>query len=357
MARLRTWFSRRGAIARRLIALALVFSVISSVLWFIPTRYFVTAPGAAIDTSRMVQVTGGQVRSGRLYMLILSTQPANLFWYLYAKVDHRADLETKEQFLEGYVDYNKYVELTRQMMVDSQLTAKAVALQQLGYGQGVRSAGVHITDLVTGSPAKGVLQQGDVIIAVDGQAVRSWVELGRVLSKIAPGTVVPMRIKRGTQEMPLSVPTTESTDPERKGTAAILAFIKDELAFDIPIPVKINAGPISGPSAGLMFTLQIIDQLTPGGIAGGMRVAGTGTIEPDGKVGRIGGVQQKVYTAEAAGADVLFVPRGNYADAAKVVTKIPLVPVDTVRDALDWLKGHRKEAGHSSPAFWLSSWL
>jgi len=357
LALLRTWLSRRGASARRLISLVLAFGVGFSILWFTPTRYFVTAPGAAIDTSRLVQVTGGQARAGHLYMLILSTQPANLFWYLYAKLDPRAELETKEEFLVGYEDYGKYVELTRQMMANSQHAAPAVALQLLGYGQGVRSAGVRITELVPGSPVKGVLQKGDVITEVRGQLVLSQSDLRDALSRITPGTPVPMQVKRGSQVLSLVVPTAEHTDPERKGTAAILAFIMDELSFDIPIPVKINAGPISGPSAGLMFTLQIIDQLTPGGISGGLKVAGTGTIEPDGKVGRIGGVQQKVYTAEAAGADVLFVPRGNYADAAKVATRVSLVPVDTVRDVLDWLKGHPKQAGHSGPAFWLSSWL
>ena len=103
-----------------------------------------------------------------------------------------------------------------------------------------------------------------------------------------------------------------------EGTAVFGITIQDELEFDDDaVPVEIRSGSIFGPSAGLMFTLQIIDQLTPGGLTD-LVVAGTGTIEPDGRVGRIGGVQQKVYTAEAAGADLMFVPRGNYEEAAAV---------------------------------------
>jgi len=122
-------------------------------------------------------------------------------------------------------------------------------------------------------------------------------------------------------------------------------FIKDYLVFDVPIPVQIRSGLITGPSAGLMFTLQIIDQLTPGGLTGDMVIAGTGTIEHDGSVGSIGGVRQKVFAAEVAGASVIFVPRENYPAAAAAATRIQVVPVDNVRDALNWLNQQKVKGG------------
>lgn len=348
------WYSRRRTWVRRLLLLVLTLLTVWGVLWFTPTAYYVTAPGAAIDTSRLVSVKGGAARSDHLYMLIVATQPANLFWYLYAKVDHRAVLETRTEFLgAGVEDYQKYLELTRRMMTDSQQTARALALQHLGYGQGVRTDGAEVSDLVQDGPATGVLQRGDVIVAVAGKPVSKRDDLVTITQGLPGGAPVAAQVRRGGKELALSVPTAPHPDPARKGSAYFGILLRDSLSFDIPIPVAIQTGAISGPSAGLMFTVQIIDQLSPQPIAPGMRVAGTGTIEPDGSVGAIGGVRQKVYTAEAAGAQVIFVPRANYTDAAKVATRIAVVPVDTYKDALAWLKAHAQQAGHSGPAFWL----
>lgn len=342
MALLHNWYSRRSILTRRLILLVLALVLTGSVLVFTPTPYYVTAPGAAIDTSRLIQVEGGARHSRQLLMLVLATQPANLFWYLYARVDPRAVLETGKEFLGDVEDYDKYLELTRQMMEDSRNTAPAIALQQLGLSRGVSRAGAYITDLASDSPARGVLQKGDVVDSFLGRPVTGVDEFRAAARTVAGGTPVALRVRRGKDLLDLTVPTASHTDPSLKGTAQFGIFLKDELLFDIPVNVQIKPGAITGPSAGLMFTLQIIDQLTPGGITGGLRVAGTGTIQADGGVGVIGGVEQKVYTAEVAGANVMFVPLGNYQAARKVATRVELVPVQNVREALDWLRQHRK---------------
>jgi PDZ domain-containing protein len=323
--------------------LGLGFIFAGSVLWFTPTAWYITAPGAAIDTSRLIDVPGGQPHRGKLYMMVVTTQPANLFWYVYAKADRRAILETPAQFLGNVEDYSKYVELTRQMMADSQKTAEAIALHLAGYGKGVTTNGVKVFDLTTDSPSKGLLTKDDVIIGIDGKPVTNQAELRAILTATAPGTRVQVRIRRGSAEQTVAVTTYEN--PSNKGSAALGVLIMDNLVYDVPVAVNIHAGAITGPSAGLMFTLQIIDQLTPGGITGGLKVAGTGTIEPDGSIGEIGGIQQKVYAAETAGASVFFAPRGNYEEARKVATRVELVPVDKVTDALQWLQAHRPKGG------------
>lgn len=343
MSLIRSWWSRRSLWTRRLILSIIGFFTLLTTLLVWPTPLYITAPGAAIDTSRLVQVEAGKPHRGRLLMLVVTTQPATLFWYMYGKLDSRAVLETEREFLGEIPDYQKYLELTRQMMADSQSTAKAVALELLGYGQGVRSLGVKVTDLTTGSPSAGHLQGGDLIVAAQGRPVTRVADLTAVMRGVAPGSLVELKIRRGDQFLTLSVPTQEH--PDRPRTAALGIFIKDELSFDIPIPITVRSGAITGPSAGLMFTLQIVDQLSAEPISGRLVVAGTGTVEADGSVGRIGGVQQKVFTAEAAGADLIFVPRGNYEDARKVATRIEVVPVDHVRDALEWL--NRKRQGRA----------
>lgn len=336
--RLRAWFGRRSPSIRRLILFGLVVLILSCLLWFVPTPYYITAPGAAVDTGRIVRVENGTAHPGSIYMLLVTTQPANLFWYLYAQLDSRAELETPERFLGGLEDYPQCVEYSRELMRDSQKTAMAVAMQQLGYGHGVTAAAVRVTHVRADSPVAGLLRADDLFLEVRGRPVRSTKDLTDQLLTIPAGEILSVLIRRAGAELRLELPTTESTLPERKGRAAFGILVADHLEYDIPIPVSIGAGAITGPSAGLSFTLQIIDQLVPGGITGGQRVAATGTIEPDGRVGRIGGVRQKVHAAAAAGAKVMFVPAEDYPEASQVRTYITVVPVAHVRDALDWLR-------------------
>ena len=329
--------SRRWKVPRRLLWSIAGILLLAAALWFVPTPYYVTAPGAAIDTSRVVQVEGGHPRRGDLYMLIVTSRPANLFWYLYSKFDSRVRLETRTEFLGEIPDYQQYLVLTRRMMENSQQTAKALGLKWAGRGSGVEQIGAEITGLLSGSPVHGVLQPGDIITAVEGEPVRTAEELADRVRRLTPGSPVVLSLLREGQELRLKVPTGAQSDPQRQGEAALGVYITDAFRFDLPVPVEIRTGSITGPSAGLMFTLQIIDQLLPTGITGGLRVAGTGTVEPDGRVGAIGGVQQKVFTAEAAGAEVMLVPRENYQEALAVATRVQVVPVSTVEEALSVL--------------------
>jgi PDZ domain-containing protein len=341
VSKIRTWFGRLSLWVRRLLLMASLLVLLGLTLWLTPTPYYLTAPGAAIDTGRVVTVQGGAPRQGHLFLLVVNTQPADLFWYLYAKLDHRAVLETRQEYLGDITDYDKYLELTRQMMLDSQATAKAVALQELGYGKGVTTMGAVITDILQDSPARNLLMPGDLVTEAGTKQINMAKDLSDLLAKQKPGDVVQVKLLRQGALLSVNVPTVEHPDASRKGTAAFRVLLKDALKFDIPIPIQVRAGAITGPSAGLMFTLQVIDQLTPGGLTGNRVIAGTGTIEQDGKVGEIGGIQQKVYTAEAAQASVMFVPRNNYAAAKLVATRILLVPVDHVHDALVWLREHQ----------------
>jgi PDZ domain-containing protein len=345
MRTLQEWYGRRSLWSRRLIVSLLAISIVLGGLWFTPTPYYITAPGAAVDTGRIINVEGGKLGAGRLYLLSLVTTRANLLLYLWAQVDPRADLETREEFLGPVKDYATYIRIHRETMSNSQRTAKAIALQLTGYGAGVRSVGAKVLDLVEHTPAREILSIDDVVIEADGRTITSAEDFINVVAGVAPGGIISMRVRRGAQELQLKVPTVEH--PERKGAAMVGVQLGDSLIFDEPIPVGIRSGYIIGPSAGLIFTLQIIDQLSPQGITGGRRIAGTGTIEREGRVGAIGGVEQKVFTAESAGADVIFVPQANYADAQRVATRIIVVPIDNVRDALAWLKANPNTAAAS----------
>ena len=149
----------------------------------------------------------------------------------------------------------------------------------------------------------------------------------------------------------LPEPVVVETSPEAPAPAAApwpfakrFLFAAMVLLFvlpNFPFPLSISSGDIGGPSAGLMWTLGLIDLLTPGDLTGGRKIAGTGEIGPDGKIYPIGGVQEKVVAAERSGAALFFAPRANASDARSVAHRMTIVTVGTYRDALRYLEQHR----------------
>jgi PDZ domain-containing protein len=115
----------------------------------------------------------------------------------------------------------------------------------------------------------------------------------------------------------------------------------------LPLEIDIDTGPVIGPSAGMMFVLELLDRLVPENLTGGKNIAGTGTISLNEKVGAIGGVKQKVAAAEMAGIKYFLVPEENYEEAADVARKIKVISVDTLDDALVFLRNLDIAAGSS----------
>ena len=194
-------------------------------------------------------------------------------------------------------------------------------------------------------PAASVLKEGDVIVAVDGTPVHLDSDLGPILEPHKPGDEVTLTIERptGTAD-PTAKPTYDTITEKVKlaarddGTAliGIAPGTRDDVKFDFPVNVDIDSGSVGGPSAGLAFTLGVIDALTPGELTGGQKVATTGTISLDGSVGPIGGIKQKVATVERAGVKVFLVPASEADDARAAVGNgdLKIVPVENVDDAL-----------------------
>jgi PDZ domain-containing protein len=333
----RAWFSRSTPFWRGVAGLSAAVLAVGS-LALIPTPYYVTAPGMALDTSRAILAEGGHQNPDRFYLLTVFAQPANALFWLWGKVDHRVRLETPREFLGTTPDYATYDQMSREMMVNAQRTAKAIALQKVGYGRGVEFQGILVTAITNDSPNKGILALGDRIIGANGRPVRQYADLQAVLKTVQPGESVRLSLVREGQERELTV----STKPHPEDTQRPYLGIQFEQAVtydDAALPVRILLPWITGPSCGLAMTLQIIDQLTPGGIAPPERIAVTGTIEVDGSVGAVGGVAQKVATAEAAGAKVIMVPEANQAEALAAARRIQVVPVGSIDQALDWLRG------------------
>ena len=209
----------------------------------------------------------------------------------------------------------------------SQQTAVAAALRHLDLPvQTTVAVGTVLED----TPAEGTLRAGDEFLRVDGQRVHTPGQVRRLISDREPGESVDLVVLRDGERVALQVGTEASPDdPDRPIVGVIPALV-----YVSPVDVTIQLGNVGGPSAGLMFAMTIVDKLTPGSLTQGLPVAGTGTIDAHGRVGAIGGAQQKIVGADRQGAELFLLPEGNCADVEDVPDGMTLIPVDSLDAAV-----------------------
>jgi PDZ domain-containing protein len=219
----------------------------------------------------------------------------------------------------------------------SQNSAETAALRYLGYNK----SRVVVETVVAGQPAEGHLQVSDVINSVDGKAVGSSQDLvNQIRSKPAGSTLTIGYIRNGTAGT-TSITTVKASD----GTTRIGVQADDQV--DSPYTITFSLDDVGGPSAGLMFSLGIVDKLSPADLTAGLTIAGTGTIDDQGNVGAIGGIAQKMRGAKRDGATIFLSPKDNCSEAvANAVPGLELVEVSTLSGAVDALK---TLANHGTP--------
>lgn len=217
---------------------------------------------------------------------------------------------------------------TTQMMLDSQRDAIAVALKHQGYKF---DTFVAVDSIRKKSPSSSKLEVDDRITKVNGDKVQFYEDItSRV--KASKGKPVTIEVFRDGATKSYEITPVKDTD----GTYRIGIFVG--YRYDFPVDVKLYLGDVTGPSAGLMFSLSILDKMTPGSLNGANQIAGTGTISPTGEVGAIGGIRLKMIAAKQAGAKYFLAPKTN---CDEVVGHVPeglvVHAVDTFDDALDFL--------------------
>jgi len=215
----------------------------------------------------------------------------------------------------------------------SQTSAETVALRKLGY-----PVQVTVTEVAKGFPAEAVLRTGDIIAAIDGTAVTSVAKLRELVRAKPAGQARQVGYTRGGVAAVASIATGKGED----GSARLGVNVDQKQSA--PFDVKFDLDRIGGPSAGLMFTLGVIDKLDPVDLTGGIHIAGTGTIDDEGNIGPIGGVPHKLRGAKRDKATIFLTPAANCAEAvANTVPGLTLVRVSTVDDALAALQALREK--------------
>jgi PDZ domain-containing protein len=227
-------------------------------------------------------------------------------------------------------------------MARSQEVAAAVALRELGYRVPARPSGALVAGVAAGSPAAGKLEPANVIVSIDGRPVRTTLDAQRLIRTRRPGQ--PVRIGIRTNEGLREVTLTTAADPTDRSRAIIGVFLEQAARIRLPVPVKIDAGNVGGPSAGLAFALEVLEKLGRD-VDRGYRLAATGELGLDGSVGPVGGLKQKTIGARDADVDIFLVPAGENAQVARShAGDLKVIPVQSFRQALRALSTLRRRA-------------
>lgn len=301
--------------------------------------YYALAPGTARQVNDLIAAeTETYQPKGHVLMATVSLRRANPIDVMEGWIDDDIRI-VKEEVIIGRTPPRQYHRQNLEAMDESKRTAVVVALRRLGHEVRAHGEGALITNVIPGRgfPAEGHLFQGDVITEVDGHPVEFVEDAIKILRQHKPGDAVRLHVTsaEGANRIEQLVMV---RDPASGAAVLGVELQTHKLDYDIPFEVKIESGNIGGPSAGLAFTLALLDELTPGELTGGTPVAATGTINLDGTVGDVGGVAQKTAAVIDAGAKAFLVPPGEYEEARKRAGKrIQVFKVATLADALDAL--------------------
>ena len=329
--------------------------IIVLALGFYPMDSYISRPGGAYELEPFVEVDGGdQDDMGTLSLLTIALAKATPLTYLYAKITDSQKIYKANEIRQEDEDETEYNVRQLKLMSNSQFNAISVAFDRANKPYTVSNNGIFIFNVVDDSAADGILEAGDKILQMDDMEDLTEESIRTYLTGKAEGQIIRLKVERDGKQVDKEVAL--KTIPGVLETPAIgISYTADKKVETTPA-VHINSEDIGGPSAGLMFTLEILNQLLPEDITKGHKIAGTGEMGPDGTVGRIGGIDLKVIAADNKDMEIMFAPdddidptilannpdlTSNYEEALKsarkIGTKMKIVPVKTIDDALAYL--------------------
>ncbi|MGW1812489.1 YlbL family protein [Streptomyces sp. NPDC002125] len=322
----------------------------------IPVPYSEMSPGPTVNTlgdargEPVLHISGRKTypTSGHLNMTTVRVTGAeydmNIVEAVYGWLAHDSVIVPHDTLYPDGKTEEESTQENAEEFSQSQESAKVAALEELKIPVTSR---VVVSTVVKDSAAEGVLHAGDVIKAVDGTAVKQPEDVAKLVTKHKPGedvvfTVIPAKTAAAAEKAgkepegsrDVTLTTRKAVDPANPSKDRAIVGIQAGTDHTFPFEIDIKLADVGGPSAGLMFSLGIIDKLTPGKLTGGKFIAGTGTIDDDGAVGPIGGINMKLVGARDAGARYFLTPDDNCAAAASdTPSGLTLVRVKTLDDA------------------------
>lgn len=319
--------------------------VIVYVVVFMNTPYIIYQPGSASEVAPMIKVENADpAEEGTFMMTTVSASYANVALLAASFFNSNAEVVRKETRLGDKTEDEYAAEQVFYMN-----SSQSYSVQAAYHAAGIPYEDVVDYLYVFSVPAasnKTQFEPGDKIISVEGQKVANPEALSKLLSTKKIGEQVAVSLLRNGKQVDEQVTLVEIKDKEgaaaRPGFGVTIAAVQKVQPKEKGKGVSFVDTNVGGPSAGLMFTMEIYNRLTPGDLTKGHRVAGTGTINAEGVVGPIGGVKHKIVAADHEGAEFFFVPIKNYEEAKMkaeaIGTSMKLVPVATLSEALNYME-------------------
>lgn len=332
---------------RELLRIIVFFGLLAAIgaMFLIPIPYYTISPGSAEDVSPLVKIEGYPLEEkGDFYLTTVSMKEGVLFDYIYSFLSKNVDLISEEQVLAEDESEEDYERRQAESMDLSQNHAIIAAYRYAKKPVKIRVLGIEVLRLINKSSG---LEEGDMITQVDHQPVKSVDQLTGYLSQKKAGEMVHVRVVRNqaTKDLFVKLTPLPVSDKKEKAGLGIVPVLKTDVQTDPS--VQIESEKIGGPSAGLMFSLEVLNRLNQEDLTHGYRIAGTGTISADGQVGQIGGIEYKIIAAAKKGAELFFCPKDKTPydqneKLAKATIKennysMKVVPVRSLDEAVDYL--------------------
>jgi Lon-like protease len=302
-------------------------------LWIIPSHKYIFLPDQAHPVGPLVTVAGGHkpADGGGIYFVDVVVRKATLLEELFGGLHDGADLYPASAVVPPGVSRSAQHEVDVSEMKASQQVAAAVALRALGRKVTTLRTGARVSEIVGGYPAAGKLEPTDVIVDVNGLPVRSPRDVTRAMEGKPIGSTFRFTVRRGHGEKVIALQTVAAPNGPARGIVGV--GLAQAETIQLPIRISIDAGGVGGPSAGLAFALDVLEELGRN-VDRGHKIAATGEIFLDGKVGQIGGIKQKTIGAREAGVDAFVVPVENAPEAKKYAHGLRIIPVKSFQQAL-----------------------
>ncbi|KDS93360.1 hypothetical protein DHOM_05985 [Dermabacter hominis 1368] len=318
---------------------ALVLVVMTVVAAVLPAPYVVESPGPSLNVLGeyegkdivSVENRDGAASEGELRMTTVSVQGSPgydipLAGVMSAWFDRDRSIMPVEVLYPDDTDAEDNSLMNTVEMNGSQQEAIAAALakQGISYSTTTIVAGVR-----SDGGAANRLEPGDVVLTVNGQQVTDVASAGEAIGRTPRGQKVNVTVRRKGEEKSFAL------TPRYEGERALVGIVLSR-GFEFPVKVNFALDGIGGPSAGMIFALAIYDEMTPGDLTGGKKIAGTGTIDEQGTVGPIGGIRQKMIGARSDGAEYFLAPSANCDEVTGHIPEgLQVVKIDTLSDAIN----------------------
>lgn len=308
----------------------------------LPLPYVIFRPGTpenvlgemiSVPTSYATDDLASRNREGRLFLttVFVTTPRSKVFGAEILKAWIRGDeaVYPRDAIYPDGQDAKQIRSQEQFEMTSSQQYAIYNALTFLGFEVATRT---RVVDILEQSDAMGKLEVGDLIRKVDGRPVASSTEIVDIVRSKSPSETISIEVERDGQLL-----TFDNVEliQNAQGSAIGIFLVVD---FDSPVDISIDIKNTGGPSAGMIFTLGIIEKMTGEDLLRGRKIAGSGTIDLQGRIGAIGGIENKLIGASRKGVTIFLAPANNCEDISHIPDGLQVIPVATLKEAVEVLR-------------------